>query len=122
MALLEFLKRSGSYKSFYHSSSLIAYPTTDGVSEALHIPPLPSGSRLRIFASPGSPTNDTVAIEYSMSSDDDVLAGTADWFPWSAGDVAVDTLGTLDSPITGIRFKNTSSVVGGSSSDFAVII
>ena len=122
MPVLSFTKRDGAFNSHIHKSDLIAYPGTPGLSDPLPIPPLPPGSRISAYCSPGSPTKDTLSIEYTISEDADVAAGSAVWFPWSSGDVSADTLETLLSPITGIRFNAATTATGPRTSEFVVII
>ena len=122
MPVLTFTKRTGAFNSYIHSSTVIAYPTTDGTSNPLPIPPLPPGSVIRAFCSPASPSKDTISIEYSMSVDADVASGAAVWFPWDGGDVSVATKETLLSPITGVRFKAATTATPSSSPNFVVLI
>ena len=123
MPVLDFTEREGRFLSSYHKSTIAAYPGTPGLSDPLPIPPLPPGSKISAYASPASPSNDTATVQYTISPDDEVEAGTAKWFDWTSGAVGVDTLEALQSQITGIRFKCTSSIVTvGSTTDFVVVI
>jgi len=121
MTVLSFTKRDGRTLGWHHQSSVIAYPATDGVSDPLPIPPLPPDGKVTVAAYPGQ-AGDTAKVQYSVSPDADVAAGSATWIDWPDGEVTENTSNFLDAPITGLRFVSTTTATPSSTSVFDVVI
>lgn len=122
MTVLKLNYRPGRVNGYHREISLTAYPGTDGISDPLVIPPLAPGARVSVFASPASPSKDTVEVEYSLSSDEDVAAGSATWKSWPGGSVSVDTVDTLLGPVSALRFKAGTSATPSSQGNFQVVV
>lgn len=76
----------------------------DGETEIVSIPPLDSAHRISVTAIPGS---NTALVQYTTSSDADVIADTATWQNWIYGSVSATTNGVVIAPITGLKLGAT---------------
>ena len=84
-----FQKRNSGFSQFEISQA------TAGTSDAYVIPRDYNDLLIGIY--PGIASS--AKLQYSLSSLDDITAGTAEWQDWDAGSVSVDTTDTLYVPV-----------------------
>lgn len=60
-----------------------------------------------VYASPGG--GGTARIEFSLSTPEEVEAGSATWLPWPDGDVSAGTVRTVAGPVTALRCVATTA-------------
>lgn len=101
MATQTFTQRSGRFLSWAHTES-VAQGTT---SVPVVVPPMMAGQR--IYAKVTAGTN-AAAVNFTISSDALVAAGTAKWEVWSDGSNAGTKSAVIPGPISGISCTTTT--------------
>ena len=83
---------------------------TDGATgNDIHIPSLPPGKTPTVVIRAGAGSGN---VEFTMSDDDDVLAGTATWDQyWPLGASTGTVADTLEGTVTGIRGVSISGEI-----------
>ena len=113
MAIQTLTERSGRFLGWHHTE-VVAHGVT---SDTLSIPPLMAGQR--IYAKVTASTN-SASVEFTLSSDATVAAGTAKWETWASG-VAVGTKSAiLLGPVTGVRC--TTATTASVNTTFDVVV
>jgi hypothetical protein len=110
MAVQQLTDRTvGRFLGWYHRETAIAASTT---TNAVQIPPLPPGSKIstRVIAQ----TNDA-KVQYTISADSLVVAGTAVWEDWPEGSNVGTKNDLIEGPVTGLR-----CVTGATSADTTI--
>lgn len=96
MAVVEIVQRNAYFVGYHYTETIADGETGDDI----HIPPLSDGKVIgcRMIAGAG-----TGKFQDTMSSDEDVLAGTAEWNDWYIGDQTGTASEWLSPNVTGIR-------------------
>lgn len=104
MAVVEIVQRDGYFTGWHHQETIADGETGNDI----HIPPLPEGkvTAARVIAGTG-----TGKIQDTMSSDEDVLAGTAVWEDWYIGDQTGTSSEWLRPNVTGVRGVSVSGEI-----------
>ena len=112
MAVSNMTQRSGRFLGFEHSQVL----AHDVTSNPVVIPPLIAGQNIRAKVIAAS---NRAIIQYTMSSDAKVVAGTADWSTLATAAIGT-SVGTITGPVSGIRC--TTFTAASVNSTFEVLV